>query len=142
MSTTTKPSTFYTEVEGPADKAAQALADRDLFILEVTGSNGCDFKNETAESYIVHVRRDHFSTTEQHYRLNLDLLTGYHVGDHDHYLAELRNEAYNHLRSYVIESTGLPTFVLTASLRKALNDATAIVDAAVDTFNETHRSIK
>ena len=124
----------YIEVNGPAPIAAAHLARQNLRIVRVEGSNGCDFKNETAESYIVKVDKadDDESAT---YNLNWNLLTEYHVGDRQHYLAELRNDAYDHLRHYATESTGLPAFVVPPSIRKALNEATALIDEAIDAHN-------
>lgn len=124
--------THYTEVEGPATKAAQSLADRNLFIVSVSGSNGCDFENETAESYIVEVRHDAYSSTEETVRLNLDLLTGYHAGDHDQFVAELRVQAKIALRDYAEAAAGKNTSWAKKPVRLALAAAIENLDSALE----------
>jgi hypothetical protein len=54
----------YIEVQGPAEAAALWLDEGDYRIVEVSGTNGCDFKNGTAESYLVAVEEDHYSFTD------------------------------------------------------------------------------
>lgn len=130
--THTRPSTRYIEVEGPATEAAKSLADRNLVIVSISGSNGCDFENETAESYIVEVATDNHTLPVITNAKNLEQLTGYHAGDHDQFVAELRVQAKIALRDYAEAAAGKNASWAKKPVRDALAAAVDNLDSALE----------
>ena len=128
-----QPTDFIT-IEGPADKAATTLSERGLRIVQVQGSNGCDWKNATADEYIVEVE-----STTRHSELvkarNLGFLNAYHVGDRDHYLAELRQDTRQALHHYVSEATSSHGLVVRIKGRQTLDAALASIDLLIHDLN-------
>lgn len=120
-------------VEGPADKAARWLANSWYIVVDVVGTNGCDFKNETAEEYLVEVREMTGSEDRSDaYDINLVQLLDYHTGDREHYIAELRQELHTQMVDYVKEATGLNSVQVYARLGGEIRTALAAVDSIVE----------
>lgn len=121
--------TTHFEFSGPAERAAVELAERGWRIVSVNGSNGCDFKNGTADEYLVEVTADSADTSYEH---NLALLKAYHVGDRQHYLTELRQDARRQLRHYAAESLNRPRWVLDAKVSRVIDEALATIDKEIN----------